>query len=70
MLSFKMGQPRPLFRSFSVFSNKLYDFYIKYTETESRADPIDFQCERDENKQKEAGIGPYLEKMQKSNYLK
>ena len=25
----KMGQPRPLFRSFSVFSNKQYNFYNK-----------------------------------------
>ena len=26
----KMGQPRPLFRLFSVFSNKHYKFYNKY----------------------------------------
>ena len=26
----KMGQPRPLFRLFSVFSNKHYNFYNKY----------------------------------------
>ena len=29
-LFFKMGQPRPLFRLFSVFSNKQYNFYNKY----------------------------------------
>ena len=26
----KMGQPRPLFRLFSIFSNKHYNFYNKY----------------------------------------
>ena len=26
----KMGQPRPLFRLFLVFSNKHYNFYNKY----------------------------------------